>query len=74
MPDGAVARLGPDAFRYPGFANLAAYSPDGKRVAVASYAGVIVWDAATGKRLLWVPHGDRSLVGFLPGLDLDFAD
>lgn len=72
LPPGAVARLGPDAFRYAGWVNVLHnggptlwYAPDGKRVAATSSAGVDVWDAVTGKRLLRVASGKLTVIGCL---------
>lgn len=72
LPAGAVARLGPDAFRHGGIVNVLHnagpsvwYSPDGKRLAATTSAGAYVWDAATGKRLLWVHTDGRTLTGVL---------
>lgn len=70
LPDGAVKRFGPTEFTHAGFApQLRAlfYSPDGKRLALNTNTGVYLWDAHTGKRLLWVPsEGDvlSAFVGF----------
>jgi len=72
LPTGAVVRLGPDAFRYAGWVQplhqggpTVWYSPDGRRVAVTSTAGVYLWDAATGKRLLWAAAPGRAVTGLL---------
>jgi WD40 repeat protein len=72
LPAGAVARLGPQPFRYGGHVPVMHnggpsvwYSADGKRVGVTSSAGVYVWDAATGKRLLTVPGHERTVTGLL---------
>src|SRR5688572_9477686 len=78
---GAVARLGPTNFYYAGWVNVLHtggtptvwYSQDGKRVAVTSGAGAFVWDADTGKRLLWVPSDDTNgaaVLGFHPDGDV----
>ena len=79
LPDGAVKRFGPTEFTYAGFApqlRALSYSPDGKRLALNTSTGVYVWDAATGKRLLWVPsEGDvlSTFVGFGTGSELVVA-
>lgn len=72
LPAGVVARLGPDAFRYAGTIQVLHnagptvwYSPDGKRLAATANTGAYVWDAGTGKRLLWVPTDAQALSGFL---------
>ncbi|MBA4063533.1 MAG: hypothetical protein C0501_07425 [Isosphaera sp.] len=72
LPPGAVARLGPQAFRYGGHVDVMHnggpsvwYSADGKRLGVTSSAGVSVWDAATGRRLLTVPAHERTVTGLL---------
>jgi WD40 repeat protein len=76
LPDGAVKRFGPTEFTYAGGApQLRAmfYSPDGKRLAVNTSTGAYVWDAATGKRLLWVPSEGGVLstfVGFGAGTEV----
>src|SRR5262245_20754045 len=65
-PAGAVARLGPNAFRHAGWAGDSVYySPDGKRVGATTYCGIYLWDAATGKRLLWVPADEQTVTQFL---------
>ena len=79
LPDGAVKRLGDTHFTFAGFApQLRAlfYAPDGKRVAVNTNTGVYVWEAATGKRLLWVPSEEGALstfVGFGTGTEVVVA-
>jgi DNA-binding beta-propeller fold protein YncE len=79
LPDGAVKRFGDTHFTFAGFApQLRAlfYAPDGKRVAVNTNTGVYVWEAATGKRLLWVPSEEGALstfVGFGTGTEVVVA-
>lgn len=79
LPDGAVKRFGPTEFTYAGFApQLRAlyYSPDGTRLVLNTNTGVYLWDAATGKRLLWVPsEGDAltTFVGFGAGSEIVVA-
>lgn len=51
LPDGAVARLGTLRFRAPGEIISLAFAPDGQTVAVASYGGLFLFDAVSGKRL-----------------------
>src|SRR5690242_18645668 len=59
--------------------NAIAWSPEGKRIASASFDGVHLWDAATGQHLLtlgapanalaWSPDGKRLLTGGFPFVD-----
>lgn len=68
LPEGAVKRFGPTEFTYAGGApqlRALSYSPDGKRLALSTSTGVYLWDAATGKRLLWVPSEGDVLSGFI---------
>ncbi len=51
LPAGVAARLGTVRFRHEGGAGLLAFSADGKKLVGYTSAGVIVWDAATGKEL-----------------------
>lgn len=51
LPPGAVARLGSLRFRFGQPIFSLAFSPDGKRLAGCSSRQILVWDAATGKRL-----------------------
>jgi WD40 repeat protein len=51
LPRGAVTRLGTLRFRAPAEIVALAYAPDGKTIAVSSYAGLFLFDAASGKRL-----------------------
>src|SRR5262245_21497081 len=50
-PPGAVARLGTVRFRAAAETVALAFSPDGKTVAVSSYAGLFLFDAASGKQI-----------------------
>ncbi len=72
LSPGAVARLGPTAFRFAGVVGTLEsggspvwFAPDGQRVGATTGTGLYLWDAATGERLLWVPTGDQTEVGFL---------
>ena len=51
LPQGAVTRLGTLRFRAPAEIVALAYAPDGKTIAVSSYAGLFLFDAASGKRI-----------------------
>src|SRR5947209_7888543 len=51
LPEGAVARLGSIRLRPGGAVSHLAFSPDGKRLAAWSEAGLSVWDADTGREL-----------------------
>jgi RNA polymerase sigma factor (sigma-70 family) len=51
LPPGAVARLGTVRFRVADEVQTLAYAPDGKTLAVASYAGLAIFDTASGKRV-----------------------
>lgn len=79
LPEGAARRFGPAEFVYAGFApqlRSVAYSPDGTRLALNTGTGFYLWDAATGKRLLWVPsEGDTlsTFVGFGTGTEVVVA-
>src|SRR5262249_42627383 len=66
LPAGALARLGTERFRhtYPG---PVVYSPDGKSLASLTHPRdadnplrqfAVLWDAATGKKLLHIPEVD----------------
>src|SRR5262249_15328075 len=69
LPPQALARMGTVRFRHPESIWEIAYSPDGKWLATASGdRTVVVWDAATGKRLLTLRgHGNAAYaVAFAP--------
>ena len=72
LPEGAVARLGAQRFRHeggPGWVVRAlAFTPDGKTLIGPTEAGVLVWDATTGKELLSLltPTGTAYRVAFSP--------
>lgn len=50
LPPGAIARMGTTRFREPGCCQLVNYSPDGRLLASGGPNGIIIWEAATGKR------------------------
>ena len=52
LPAGALLRIGTSRYRDGGSTNEAILSPDGKTVATASEAGIMLFDLATGKRTL----------------------
>lgn len=56
-----LARLGDDRFRQVGRVEALAYSPDGQRLASAEDNAVLVWDAATGRRLCAIPLPKQSV-------------
>src|SRR5207237_1709077 len=71
LPPGAVARLGTLRFRTAGEAVALAFAPDGQTIAVSSYAGVFLFDAASGKRtrrqpLPRSPAGPEDRLTFSP--------
>jgi WD40 repeat protein len=51
LPRGAITRLGTLRLRAPAEIVSLAYAPDGKTIAVCSYAGLFLFDAASGKRI-----------------------
>jgi RNA polymerase sigma factor (sigma-70 family) len=54
LPAGALLRIGTSRYRDGGSTNEAILSPDGKTVATASEAGIMLFDLATGKRTHWI--------------------
>lgn len=66
LPEGATARLGK------GKLQDFQFSPDGKRIAVASWVGIWVYDAITGKELnlLSIHNHEANCVAFSPDGDL----
>jgi WD40 repeat protein len=71
LPAGAVARLGTLRVRHDGTARALAYSPDGKILAGSCAGKIILWEAATGKRLRQLPIGaagwlSRRALAFSP--------
>src|SRR5579859_4230983 len=63
LPAGAIARLGTTRFRHGEYIGSMAISPDSKQIAVAAAGkNIVVWDAATGKRLhLFTGHTEGVL-------------
>jgi WD40 repeat protein len=60
LPPGAVARMGTVRWRDKGAVMGLAFLPDGKRVASLHWERtIILWDAATGKRLRQLRHEDE---------------
>lgn len=70
LPEGAIARLGTVRFRHDGAASALVYSPDGKILAGTCAGKVILWEAATGKRIRQLPIGSA---GWLSRHALDFS-
>ena len=60
LPPGAIARLGTVRFRAPHEALALAFAPDGNTIAVASYSGLFLFDAVSGKRLKRLAAYDSS--------------
>jgi WD40 repeat protein len=57
LPPDAVARLGTLRFRPGGHLSSLAFTPDGKQiVSFGHWAGVHVWDAATGREVARLPY------------------
>jgi WD40 repeat protein len=69
LPEGALARLGTLRFRHDGAAMALVYSPDGKILAGTCAGKVILWEAATGKKIRQLPIG---AAGWLSRHALDF--
>ena len=64
LPPGALARLGKGAI------TDIQYSPDGTRLAVATYIGVWLYDAHTCTKLTLLKHGqDQGATSILTALD-----
>jgi len=55
LPEGALARLGPQRFRHEGEAAGLSFTPNGKTLLGQTKSGVILWDAATGRELRRLP-------------------
>jgi len=74
LPPGAAARLGTHRLRHTARVNSVAFSGDGKTIASAGEDGlVLIWDAATGKRLHKLVGHSRTgaeVVAFSPKGDL----
>ncbi len=68
LPAGALLRIGTTRFRDGGPTNQAILSPDGKVLATASEAGVMLFDLATGRRLHWIADS-----GVPSGYDANFS-
>lgn len=63
LPQGAIVRFGTTRYRTGSTVGSMKLSPDGKKLVTggrASGGGVFVWDAATGKRILWRPLGEEG--------------
>jgi len=85
LPEGAVARLGTLRFRAPDDVTRLAFAPDGKTLAVASHAGLFLYDAGSGRRIRRLPSGNSlssrlNFLGFSPdgkhlaGMGMAFLD
>jgi RNA polymerase sigma factor (sigma-70 family) len=59
LPAGAIARLGSDRFRHDSSVGPPAFSPDGRRLAVADRHGVHIFDTATGRQRQLIPLGEK---------------
>jgi RNA polymerase sigma factor (sigma-70 family) len=63
LPRGAIVRFGTTRFRPGGNVGNLKLSADGKKLISGGRAtgeGVFVWDAVTGKRILWRPLGEEG--------------
>jgi RNA polymerase sigma factor (sigma-70 family) len=63
LPPGAIVRLGSTRFRTGAHVGNLKLSADGKKLISggrASGGGVFVWDAVTGKRILWRPLAEEG--------------
>ena len=70
LPAGAIARLGTLRWRHDGTVTTLAYSPDGSILAGSCAGKIILWEAATGKRIRQLPIGSA---GWLSRHCLDFS-
>jgi RNA polymerase sigma factor (sigma-70 family) len=63
LPAGALLRAGMDRFRHGSAIMSLSLSADGKVLATAGWdAAVRLWDLATGKELLTIPHGRAKVL------------
>jgi RNA polymerase sigma factor (sigma-70 family) len=60
LPAGAITRLGTLRYRIAGEIEGLAISPDGATVAVSSHTGLVLFDAASGKRIKALPKSDAG--------------
>ena len=58
LPEGAIARLGK------GGINQVAYSPDGRRLAVANSAGILLYDTQTYQEVSFFTDTGHGIVGY----------
>ncbi len=67
LPAGAIGRLGTKNFRHQHTVRAIAVSPDGSRIATASWDGTFrVWNAATGRELRRFGQAGGSAAAFSP--------